>query len=764
MASSLSTISRSYLSNGLNSDQIGSSYDYSEALVFLTTSHPTVWSEHYKSKKSASQRLQQFLKRGSQSGPREFWDNITKLFKSIRKSILPTTELDAIELLGAIHSGITRKDEPRANLGVAFNAYSDIAILLSSPLAEEDQLKLLGEMLLPIIPQYLRPNPEQSQWTIPGAQAPGIITKAMVFGIMPSIIEKEWPKYAAALIEDVKTSAPEKSKEYDRSQTALIQQASRLAAVQSQALLNHAPKPSISVFSRASTLIITEALNVLKTRNGKPYGAAGVVAEILRLCDQLVLTNDEAKHQLVSFVQNDIPKLFLSPSCSKLADILYTFKDAPIFEEAWKETLRAVLDASDCPTKSVALEQLLASPRIPSDFKLASSDPEIQNYIKKNVHYALESSSDWEFLSRILQYSSTAIAVGTMEEILASMTQSLSITEYVPNALRGLHQVVKQSPTSLRSFVPTSEGSELIRSLLFLAESPDDQVAQDASGINTLIHGILSQNSDDTASKQSMFDVIQNGLKEASPTSVSVETLVDLSRKILEAGESKSASPEITSYLFPDASAWEDALAPFLDITPKPSIAITNPLGGSTYLVKQSPSRVPFNKSFPRDSEGYSAAFRSAYYVTQIVKETDIFDATSDEMRGEIFRLLLLTVQLADDNLGLAGSNNLWSEYTPEMETDALLFVSDAQSFITEQLREHSARWAEDTEESRTSFLEMVMNQLRNGSQGLSASAYYNARAFSMLVAELVEMHGWNSKKTPEMHATLKGLRKSDGT
>jgi hypothetical protein len=98
------------------------------------------------------------------------------------------------------------------------------------------------------------------------------------------------------------------------------------------------------------------------------------------------------------------------------------------------------------------------------------------------------------------------------------------------------------------------------------------------------------------------------------------------------------------------------------------------------------------------------------------------------------------------------------------METDALLFVSDAQSFITEQLREHSARWAEDAEESRTSFLEMVMNQLRNCSQGLSASAYYNARASSMLVAELVEMHGWNSKKTLEMHATLKGLRKSDGT
>jgi hypothetical protein len=211
-------------------------------------------------------------------------------------------------------------------------------------------------------------------------------------------------------------------------------------------------------------------------------------------------------------------------------------------------------------------------------------------------------------------------------------------------------------------------------------------------------------------------------------------------------------------------SAWEDALAPFLDITPKQSIAITDPLGGSTYLVKQTPSRVPFNKSFPRDSEGYSAAFRSAYYVTQIVKETDIFDATSDELRGEIFRLLLLTVQLADDNLGLAGSNNLWSEYTPEMEADALLFVSDAQSFITGQLREHSARWVEDTEESRISFLEMVINQLRNGSQGLSASAYYNARAFSMLVVELIEMHGWNSKKTPEIHATLKGLRKSDGT
>ena len=68
----LDSISKAYLANALNSDQIGSAYDYVEALSSLTTAHPTVWTDHYKSKTTVDRRLRQFIKKGSQFGPREF--------------------------------------------------------------------------------------------------------------------------------------------------------------------------------------------------------------------------------------------------------------------------------------------------------------------------------------------------------------------------------------------------------------------------------------------------------------------------------------------------------------------------------------------------------------------------------------------------------------------------------------------------------------------------------------------------------------------
>ncbi|OCK82799.1 RING zinc finger protein-like protein [Lepidopterella palustris CBS 459.81] len=761
LENNLDAISKSYLANGLNSDQTGSSYDYVEAMVMLTTAYPTVWTDHYTSKKSVSQRLRQFLKRGSQGGPREFWDGVAKMFQKLPKSVLPTTGVDAIELLSAMQVGIIRKDEPRPNLGAAYSAYLDVVTLLSSTLPEADQCKLLNELVLPIIPQYLRPDPDQTQWTIPGTHGSTTVAKAMVLGMMPSVLETEWPKYAGLFIEDIKTSSPEQSKDFDKSQTALIHQAVRFSIAQTQAIRNGASRSLQQVFSKASASIITEALSVLKARNGKPYGAAGVVAEMLRLYEILELTNTELREHLDTFIQQDLSKLFLSPSCAQLADILYSFKDSPVFENAWRATLGAVLDATDSSAKFTYLENLLASPKIPQSFELASLDLKLQDHIQQQVQLALEGNSDWSFSARILQPPARALSAASTDEILASMTQALSITGRAPYALQGVNQILKHNPTLLRSFVTTSRGSELIRNLLFLAESPDDHVAQEASNLNTSIHAILTQDANGSAPKQSMFEVIQNGLKDASSTSVSVETLVDLAKKMWETEASKSSSGDTINNLFPDGSAWKVALAPFLEVTPKSSLAITNSLAGAVYLIKPTSSKAAFSKSLSRDSNGYSVAFRTALYVTQLIKECDIFNSLSLEQQAEILELLALTLQLANDNLALAGSNNLWSEYTPEIETDILLFMSDAQAILAEQLRRDSTRWAGNAEESDLSSLELAIQTLRNNSKGTSPAAYYSARAHSTLVSELVEIHGWNSKKTSEMQATYKDLRRS---
>ncbi|KKY26550.1 putative ring zinc finger [Diplodia seriata] len=152
-SSNLPTISKAYLANALNSDQTGSAYEFSETLVALTKISPAVWTEHYTSKTPVTRRLRQFLKRGSQGGPREYWENVTKIMTSLPNEVLPSDSAEATEVLNAIRSGIISKDEPRMNISAAYTAYFNVTAALSAGFSEEEQHKLLAEMVLPLVLQ-----------------------------------------------------------------------------------------------------------------------------------------------------------------------------------------------------------------------------------------------------------------------------------------------------------------------------------------------------------------------------------------------------------------------------------------------------------------------------------------------------------------------------------------------------------------------------------------------------------------------------------
>ncbi|KAF2195646.1 hypothetical protein K469DRAFT_616389 [Zopfia rhizophila CBS 207.26] len=754
LKNNLDPISKSYLSIALNSDQTGSMYDYVETLSLVTSVYPTVWTDHYKSKTAVDRRLRQFLKKGSQSGPREFWDRLIDVFKAIPENILPNTGADAAELLSSLHAGIVRKDEPRINLDSAFSAYLDVAVIVCGPLGEDDQRKLMTELILPVISQYLRPSTENTQWTVPPSSA-GTVSRAMWTGVMPSILEKEWLHFAEQFIGDIKTSAPEQSKDYERSQKSLIQQSTRFALLQERALRNEASAELRPVFSQASSLIINEALAVVKNRNGKPYGAAGVVAELLRRNSALVLTGEETYHHLARFVQFDIPNLILSPSCSHLVAILYSFMDSSTFKEAWNASLKTVMNASDSPMKATALDAILASPKIPALFDLASADTELQEYIKSSVQSALDGLSEWDSFGRILQSSSTTMSPTTTDEILSSMTQSLSVSERTPTALQGFRQIIKQNLSLLKSFLSTSAGSGLLHLLLLASESPNEGIAQEAVAINASIQTILVSES---TSKLSMYDVIQQGLRDISQTSVSVETLVDLAKQLMKSGESKDVS-----HVLPNLDDWHSAIAPFLDAAPRPSLAITNPLGGAVYLVQTAGSRSAIRKLL-RDVDGYSAAFRIAQYITRLFKDSDLLQPTNvpSEVRHAFLRNIAVTLQLAGDNLGLAGANDLWAEYNPEVEADAISFMLDAQGFITRELKHLRSGWTGS--DGSSPFVAWAMELLSTSAEGTSAEAYYTARSYSVLVSDAIELFSWNSAYTVEVQDVLKRIRRSKGT
>ncbi|KAH8726392.1 hypothetical protein GQ44DRAFT_650670 [Phaeosphaeriaceae sp. PMI808] len=749
----LETISKAYLSVALNSDQTGSAYDYLDTLTALTSGYPTVWTDHYKSKTTVDRRLRQFLKKGSQFGPRDYWARLAALFKAIPNGVIPNSAADAAELLSALQSGIVRKDEPKYNNEAAFSAYLEILTLINSYLSDEDQSKLLQEMVLPLLTQYLHPSLETSQWTIP-ANAKALLSKALSVNGMATTLTSRWPAYVKQLVDAIKTLAPEQSKEYEKSQTAVAQHATRFATVQEQALKIDDFKTAQSVFTQASASVITEALDVLKSRNGKPYGAAAAIAVILGRNKELVFAS-KTQQQLEGFLREDLQPLISSASSSYLIDILYSFSDSAAFKDIWTNALKAALKESQSPARTKALDAILTSSRIPADFDLAASDDELQNFVKASVRETVEGSLEWDSFNRILQSPAKILALETTADVLSYLTQSLSVSEYAPYSLQGLRQIVRSNPAMLRGFVTTPQGPSLLQGLLLASESPNDEVSQNATAVNASIQTILSSESN---TKQSIYELIHQGLREATQTSVSVETLVDLAKQSVKAGQGWEALQSV----FPSLQDWKSALAPFLNTPPRLSLAITNELGSAVYLVEQTNSASETTR-VSRDADGYSAAYRMTQYVIRLLKDLDLFPMTviPDDTRDAYFRNVSLTMQLAHDNLGLAGANGLWTHYNSDVESDVMALISDAEYFISQELHRLSSTWSG---EGGTSVMSWATELLGRVESTTSTQTYYMARAYSLLVADTIEVTGWRSSHTAQLQDVLRDIRKSKST
>ncbi|KAK8183553.1 RING zinc finger protein-like protein [Phyllosticta capitalensis] len=754
LSANLSTISQSYLGKALNSDQTGSSWGLTETLVVLTARFPTTWTEEYTSKKSpVTRRLRQFLKRGSQGGPKEYWENVAKILDSLPQEVLPSNSSEAVELLGALHAGIVNKDEPRANLAAAYSCYFKIVALTSARLSTEEQEKLLAEMVLPLVLHYIKPNQDTAVWAVPAPQAPGLVGRALAIPNMPTVILEPWKQTTKDLIEDMKTSLPAQSKDFEKSQNEVMGAGQRWALVTGKIVDYDLPPSVRSAIKESTRQLLKEALDLLSSRNGKPYCAAGIVAAMLQTFKLFLADDVEFEEALLAFVKNGIPSLFLSPSSSHLATILYSFSERPEFGQAWNATLEACINASQPDVKLEAITSLLSS-QAAEQSKLAVANPDLQAFILENFRSAGEGSTNWDFVNRILQHSTSALSDETVDTVLADLTQSLSVSNKATYALQGLSNIVQYNPDLVKRYVPTAQGSELLQKLVSITENPNDEVAEQATILEKRLKETLSDEQSRGALKNSIADVIARGLVDASANSVSPTTLVDLGKDLIQGSDLKNL--DLVEGLLPSFSAWKTALEPFLSIPPHPTFAITNQLGGVVYLVgKQhvSPPKVA------RDAAGFSPALRMAAYTVKLFNETSVFDVLPAERRAQIYEQLLLTILLANDNLSRATSNNIWSRYNPQTENDALEIISDAQRLMTSWL-EKSSR----DEASAYYFVHSTLEFFRKSSEEVSPRGFYNAVAYSDVTAEIISLQGWQGKKAPQMELSLNAVKKTDET
>lgn len=731
----LTIISKAYIDKALHADQTGSSYDLMQALVDLTAIFPQVWTSNYKGKKAAGERLRQALKKGSQAGSSDFWTTVKSLLTQLPTEVLPKEPEEMKKFLISVQSGVALKEE-RFNASAAWDTYFSAVglVLTQSTIPKEESERLTEELVLPIIDQYLKPSETTSPWTISGAKAALIVSQAARVSGAHALLERKWPEYADRLIHDLKTSAPEQSKDFDKSQTSIAQSGERWALLQAEFLKKQSaiPESLHDVFVTTTRNIIQESLQLLKTRNGKPYGSAAIVDEMLNHCSEIVIKDQEAHSIISAFILEDLPDLLYSPSQRQLFSLLYHYQKNANFTEAWNKVASSLANGADSPEKLNAFRTLLSSPRVQPVAGLAAQNSEIQKFLQRQYLSSISSGEGWAFLADVLRSTASVASPETTDLILADLTSSLTISDKARMALDGLDSISGGNRVVLKDYVSKPNGSQLLPNLLHLEESPDDTIAQKASVVSKRI----VDHADKSSSQSILFDVVHQSLNKVSSESLPITTVLDMAQKLVHESGTEGGKANVAKQALPDLQQWEQSLLPYLSSSPIPAQAITGLTGGAVYLVQ--PVDDAHKILISRDAEGYSQALRFAAYVARTCFTSEILEGLDAESKTTLFRLLYLTFILIQsgnnprDPLALVAG----------LDSDLELPLSKLRADFAHVLSECTFQYQAGPNAAIYDFVGAAMDEFYGASRQSGPTSYINAEALSHTLADVHSAHG----------------------
>jgi E3 ubiquitin-protein ligase listerin len=520
----LEIISHAFISKGLHSPQNSSSLPFLQALNKLTQNFPTIWSTAYKSKKSSLERFRQFVEKGSQGGPPEYWQILTSLIKNLPEGILPNDLDGAVGLLKAYRHGISSREETRTNAPTAWTSYLEVAQQLRSGLSNtSDSEQLLPVTVFPVFEQFLRPAPEQSSWSM-GNSVP--LAKAFSMCCLSErsqhqhSLEKEWWRLTELLTTGMLTSLPEQSKDHVKSQTAVIAEAHRWFGLQAEIIkspeLADSVDETVNFLAGPWSSLIVKALEVISARNGKAYCAAGILEAALRVTPQLVSPLSSTQEAIASFMHNEFPKLLTSPSSEYLIPSLFAFsllsdQDEPV-KGIWKVAVHGLVATPNTSQTTKAIRSLISSQRIS---ELAQEDIYLQGYLHDHTSKVVEGQLDeWSVYESAITFDSLSAKVAS--SVMSVITQSLGKHN---NALRALEYVSRKRPQLLRIEVGTYLA--VMTGLLSLLESPDPDTVARTSALKSFIEKADTAALGPDQLSFPILEIIKENLENVGPQSLS---------------------------------------------------------------------------------------------------------------------------------------------------------------------------------------------------------------------------------------------------
>lgn len=519
-------ISAAVIGKSLHATQLGSASELSESLLQATFARPQLWTEDYTGKTSPSKRLLQYIQKGSQGSSSSYWSNLFHLLEAIPfetvASIGPETATEgklglqsATALLEAFAEGLNSRDEPSQNLAAGWKSYIDTGLWLTKTLSEEERNQLIRGNLFPIVVQHVKTEPNQPKWSLPRSLSQAICADCVV-SLASHGYENEvqvvWTELSNSLLESVKLSSPEQSKDFQSSQDAICGQAQRLLSLAAAALTRISATENesrvLGIFETTSLPLLDSCLQVLKTRNGKPYGASAVVEESIRNIPQIARHSKE----LLDFVQNDAPELLLSPSADRLITVILSCRSWTGYGSSFEKVIERIIQFEPEQSNALVLQRLLST----IDFKEIDDKSGLTLVIMRALDRACKDNrSQWPIVISVLQNPTSHGEL--TDSVFSSIIESLSADDKVVETLHGLFQIVSSAPAAITRFQSGENGSKLAGKLLFLSESPEEEVG----GVAESLINTLKETSMNETSTKSNIEILQYNFDHVNAESLS---------------------------------------------------------------------------------------------------------------------------------------------------------------------------------------------------------------------------------------------------
>lgn len=508
------------VTGGLKVNQSGSALDYLRALNRLTQAHPDIWTPSAKEKKTPLARLQIFIAKGSQGCPARFWEELDHLL-----SILPGDQIHELDvasnLLAAVKSGITNREEPRTNTSMSWKCYIDVAKRSLAVLSDDDKLSFTQRHLFPLLEQFLFLVSEKPT-TIPlGPNAMSIFVEAHLTILQSSsalslALKEEWTRLATVFCAKISGSLPEVSKEYQSSQENIGEEGRRWFSLVglihkellgiSEASLDHTTVPS--------NKIITHCLVLLESRNMKPFGAARTLEYALSTSAHLF--SDEVGQKVSGFLltaaEESFEKVSETASLRHLLSCVnllsFTPSQAQRYEVVWKVWVEAALKLAAGPRRASILASLISHDE---GSKLCREHQTLQeNIISQAIATAKGDTDAWNLLDAAVTFH--GLSDDNCHLLVQSLVSALqNDVQHRESCLRALGIVAKGSP---HLFAQNEDvHAALVAQLLSLSEIGDGTVSSKAIALRSLLDN-------HEPGKSPSIGIIQSNLERAGPQSL----------------------------------------------------------------------------------------------------------------------------------------------------------------------------------------------------------------------------------------------------